>query len=331
MKSDHRHELKTNELAEWIANLPQWARENYRMIIYVSVVAVLVIGSALWYWYNKNVESVQRQLDFTNLISRLPQNKRQVLIMAQARGVDASYMLIETAVALRTAAEGAKDDQMAALALIKRAEALRAGLHYRQEAVSQVEVRTAINQAKSAYSKVLERATLNRSLTATARFGLGLCEEELGNFDGARQIYKDLVENPDFEVTTAVAQAKQRLETMSDYQQKVVFKASPRPRRLPADFLKPPSQLGPVDVNLWPAAPNRAPRILDYNVKPEPNFVFRVLDVNQRIQTPNRAPVVPDINVGLEPNSVFEAVDINQWLETPIDVPGVPDINVPSK
>ena len=56
MKSEHRHELKTNELAEWIGNLPQWARENRRMIIYVSVVAVLVIGSASWYWYNKNVE-----------------------------------------------------------------------------------------------------------------------------------------------------------------------------------------------------------------------------------------------------------------------------------
>ncbi|MBA7624503.1 hypothetical protein ES703_31912 [subsurface metagenome] len=46
MKSKHRHDLKTNELAEWIGNLPQWARENHRTIIYVSVVAVLVIGSA---------------------------------------------------------------------------------------------------------------------------------------------------------------------------------------------------------------------------------------------------------------------------------------------
>ncbi|HUS73323.1 MAG TPA: tetratricopeptide repeat protein [Sedimentisphaerales bacterium] len=328
MKSEHRHELKTNELAEWIANLPQWSRENYRMIIYVSVVAVLVAGSGLWYWYNKNVESVQRQLNFTSLISRLPQNKMQIL-MSQTRGVDASYVLIETAGALRAAADGAKDDQMAALALIKQAEALRAGLHYRQEAVDQAELQMAINQAKSAYSQVLERATLNRSLRATARFGLGLCEEELGNFDGARQIYKELVANPDFEVTTAFAQAKHRLETMADYQQKVVFKPSPRPRRLPPDFLEPPSQLGPVDDNLWPPAPNRVPRVLDYNVKPEPNFVFRVLDANQRIQTPNGAPVVPDINIGPKaPNSVREAVDVNQWLDAPI---GVSDINVPSK
>ena len=60
MKSKHRHELKTNELAEWIANFPQWAQENARMIIFVAVVAVLVIGLACFYWYQKNVVSVRK-------------------------------------------------------------------------------------------------------------------------------------------------------------------------------------------------------------------------------------------------------------------------------
>ena len=44
MKAEHRHELKTNELAQWIANFPNWAKENLRMIIYVSVVLILLIG-----------------------------------------------------------------------------------------------------------------------------------------------------------------------------------------------------------------------------------------------------------------------------------------------
>jgi hypothetical protein len=322
MKSEHRHELKTNELAEWIANFPHWARENYKMIIYVSVVAVLVVGSALWHWYNKNVELVQRHLEFTNLISRVPQNKMQIL-MAQTRGTDASYVLIETANALRVAADGAKDDDMAALALIKQAEALRAGLHYRQASVSQVEVQEAINQAKSAYNRALERATLNQSLTATARFGLGLCEEELGNFDGARQIYRDIVDDAGFAATTAFVQAKQRLETMADYEQKVVFKATPLPRRIPSDVLEPPAQFGPFDVNVLPQGPNRITQVLDYNVKPEPNFVFKIPDANRRLPRPKRAPLVPDSNIGLkEP----KPVDINQWLEAPI---GISDINVP--
>ncbi len=247
MKSEHRHELKTNELAEWIGNLPQWARENRKMIIYVSAVAVLVIGSASWYWYNKNVESVREQHKFTSLITQLSQSKVQV-VMARARGVDTSIMLIQLAENLRSAAQSTKDDQVAALALIKHAETLRTALHYRQGTVSRAELEATINRARTGYREALEKASPNPSLMATARFGLGLCEEELGNFEEAEQIYRELAINTDFEGTTAIAQAKQRLKTMTDYKQKVVFKASPKPK--PLEFLQPPIELGPADTNL---------------------------------------------------------------------------------
>ena len=44
MKSDHRHELKTNELADWLTHFPQWAQENRTTLIGAGVVVVLVIG-----------------------------------------------------------------------------------------------------------------------------------------------------------------------------------------------------------------------------------------------------------------------------------------------
>ena len=219
------------------------------MIIYVSAVAVLVIGSASWYWYNKNVESVLELHKFTSLITQLPQSKMQV-VMAQARGVDTSIMLLRLADNLRSAAQSTKDDQMAALALIKQAEALRTELHYRPGTVSEQDLTAQINQAKAAYTEALEKAKAlpNPSLMATARFGLGLCEEELGNFEDAEQIYSDVVADSNLEGTTAIAQAKQRLKTMTDYKQKVVFKASPKPK--PLEFLQPPIELGPADTNL---------------------------------------------------------------------------------
>jgi len=238
MKSKHRHELKTNELAEWIGNLPQWARENHRMIIYVSAVAVLVIGSASWYWYNKNVESVREQLKFTSLIAQLPQSKVQI-VRARAEGVDTSIMLLQLADNLQAAAQSAKDDQIAALALIKHAEALRTALHYRQGIVSRVELKATIDRARAGYGEALDalkKASPNPPLTAAAKFGLGLCEEELGNFKDAKQIYGNIVADPNLEGTVAVSQAKLRLETMADYKQKVVFKASPKPKP-PVDFV----------------------------------------------------------------------------------------------
>lgn len=321
MKSDHRHELRTNELAEWIANLPQWARDNGRMVIYISVVAILVVGSALWYWRKERVQSVQRQLEFTSLIDRLSQNKMQVL-MTQPRGVDTSYMLIETALALETTAGSAKDDQVAALALIKRAEALRAGLHYRQQTVNQADVRTAINGAKTAYNRALEKAATNPSLTAMARFGLGLCEEEVGNFDGARQIYLDIVTNGDFEGTTTVAKAQRRLETMADYQRKIVFKPAPKPiqpptdlLQPPADLLQPPIPLRPIEDDVLPQEPNRIPTVPEVMIGPEPN----------------PAPVVPDVKMGPEPNGVSESLNINLRPQAPNSVLGVADTNVPGE
>ncbi len=296
MKSDHRHDLKTNELAEWIGNLPQWARENRRTIIYVSVVAILVIGSASWYWYNKNVESVREQVKLTSLIAQLPQSKMRI-VTARARGVDTSIiMLIQDADNLQSAAQSAKDDQIAALALTKHAEALRTALHYRQGTVSRAELKATIDRAKAGYSEALEKALPNPSLMATARFGLGLCEEELGNFEKAEQIYREVATNTDFEGTTAIAQAKQRLKTMADYQQKVVFKASPRPK--PPEFIQPPFELQPADINLGPETSDILSEFPDINLVSEtPISPLESPDVNLEPETPNSASETSDINV----------------------------------
>jgi len=302
MKSEHRHELKTNELAEWIAHLPQWARENGKMIIYVSVVAILVIGSGVWYWRKVMVGSVQQQIDFTNLVARLSQNKMQIL-MGQSRGTDTSFTLIETAAALETMAGSIKDEQMAALALIKRAEALRAQLHYRQQSVNQVELQTTINDAKAVYNKAIEMAAAHPSIVAMARFGLGLCEEEFGNFQGARQIYRDIVANSDFEGTTTVAKARQRLETMVDYEQRIAFRTRPIPKLtqppVTPELFDPPIPLRPREDNISIEGPNRVIVVPDVKMGPEPNGVPKPINLNIQPPAPNMVTVLEaaDINV----------------------------------
>jgi hypothetical protein len=238
MKPEHRHELKTNELAEWLSNLPQWAHKNLTTIIYASVVAVVIIIYSFWYYYQKNTALVKKQLGLTRLIRQLPYNKSQIL-QAQSQGVDISYILIQTADKLQSAAQNIKDPLKAASALIKRADALRMELHYRLGTVSKEDCIAQINRAKESYRQALElvtaergapgKAAYNPSLAATARFGLGLCEEEIGNTAEAQQIYRDLATSPHFEYTTAAAQAKMRLDSMAQYQQKVVFKAPAAP------------------------------------------------------------------------------------------------------
>jgi len=270
MKPEHRHELKTNELAEWLMNFPQWAKENLRTIIYVSALIAVVAGLYIWRIYNRNVVSVQKQLNFTALLARLSQSKMEIL-RGRAQGVDASYILLRPANSLRTFAQNTKDDAVAALALIKRAEALRTELHYRQGTVDKRDLTTQINLAKNSYNEAIARlirlgprSATNPSLMAMAKFGLGLCEEELGNLEQAKQIYHDLVANPDFECTVTAVQAKLRLDTMADYQKKIVFKSPPRPK--PAKSTLPEIQLKPVDINLGLQTPRMELKPVDINL-----------------------------------------------------------------
>lgn len=246
MKPEHRHELKTNELAEWLQQLPQWARKNLTTIIYVSVVAGVVIVYSLWYYHQKTIASAKERLEFTKLIRQLSYSKRQIL-QAQSQGLDISYTLIQTADSLQTIAQNIKDDTVAASALIKRADILRMELHYRPETVSKADATAQINRAKAAYSEAIEKAALSPSLAAIATFGLGLCEEEIGNFTQAQQIYRSVVTNPDFEYTTAAAQAKIRLNSIAQYQQEVVLKAPAKSNTIPS---KPQIKLNPANKSL---------------------------------------------------------------------------------
>lgn len=249
MKAKHRHELKTNELAEWIENFPQWVVGNLRMIIIVSAVVVLAVGSASFYWYRKNIESTRKQLELTELIGQLSGGKTQIF-QAQTQGVDISYLLIQIADNLQSFAEDSKDEQMSALALVKRADALRTELLYRFGAVSKEDAEAVISLAKTSYTEALEKTTNNPSLRAMAKLGLGLCEEELGNFEGAKQIYTDITEDAALEGTTASAQAKLRLETMADYQQGVIFSRAPEPAPAETELIQPEMQLDFNDINL---------------------------------------------------------------------------------
>jgi tetratricopeptide (TPR) repeat protein len=227
MKSDHRHELKTNELAEWLGNLPEWTKENLSTIL--ITVAVILAAGAIYGWrlYSKNVVLVREQTEFTDLINQVPGGKMQILQGQQSQGRDLSFILLQPANNLENFAQRTSHKQMAALALIKRAEALRAELHYGSPEEQYLIKQT--NLAKESYTEAFEKSSKNPTLAAAAKFGLGLCEEELGNFEQARQMYQDITENSDFESTLAAVQAKIRLETMADYEKKIVFMPAPTP------------------------------------------------------------------------------------------------------
>jgi hypothetical protein len=269
MKSDHRHELKTNELADWLSHLPEWTKDNLATIIMVCVVIIIGIGIYAWRVYNYNVVRVRQKADFTTLISQL-EGAKMTILQAQKQGRDQSFMLLQPAKSLEAFAQSTSNDRMAALALIKRAEALRAEVLYGN--VEQSYFNSQTNEAKNSYAEALKRCPDVPSLAAAAKFGLGLCEEDIGNFDQARQIYQEIADNADLSAAVASVAAKRRLGILADYEREVVFgPAPPKPAATqPSTQIKPPTSTQPSDI------------ITPFNI-------YRPLDLNLKFPAPAKA------------------------------------------
>ena|GEM_PF-259809 len=351
MKAEHRHELKSNELAEWLTHLPQWTKEN--LLTVIGVLVIIGAATAFYLWRGLNQKMLARkQLRLTTLVSQLGQSKMQILNQAE-QGRDLSYILLEPAGALKGFADEAGDGAMAALALIKRAEALRMELHYRTGVVSKEDLDGQIGLAKESYAAAVEKASSNPSLKAKARFGLGLCEEELGNLAEARRIYGEIVEDSDFEATVAAAQAKHRLNTMADYSRKIVLKPAPRPEPVDLTKLLKSGQIGepnapvdangsivirrPVDANLPvdPNAPIAIRPLVDTNLPLDANVATVVeppVDANAAAPAVEPGVVSPpaDANQQPAPVNVPAPAEANQAGETP-GAAKVTDVNVPGE
>jgi hypothetical protein len=269
MKSEHRHELKTNELAYWLTHFPQWARENRTTLIGVGVVVVLVIGVYFVRFYRKDVVSIRHQVQLTGLVTQIPVQK-MAAARAASQGTDQSIALMPIAQELKAFAESSGNKRMAALALIKHAEALRAELHYRLAGAGSEEFARKIGQAQTGYQQALGLAADAPALAATAQFGLGLCEEELGNFDQARQIYQQVADNPEYAGTAAQKAAAFRVVTIDDYRSPVTFKPAPQPK---PEASAPQIQIRPSDTNAptvipAPNEPSASPTVPESNEAP---------------------------------------------------------------
>jgi len=260
MRADHRHELKTNELADWLMHFPDWLRENRNSLL--GTLAIIVIAGAVYFWiyYQKNIASARTQTQLTNLVTQLPRQKAEIA-RAMGKG-DQSYLLIDLARDLKDFAGSTGNPQMSALALIKRAETIRTELHYRSGEISRDELTKQIGEAQASYEQALKKAEGVPALAATAQFGLGLCEEELGNLDKAKGIYRAISENAAYDGTSAKAAAAFRLKTADDYKAAVVFRPAPAPQ--------PPTQASAPTVTIRSGDANAAPVVIPIPVNPTP-------------------------------------------------------------
>jgi hypothetical protein len=233
MKAEHRHELKTNELAEWIANFPQWCQDNLTTIIIGAVIAAGLIAYTIFYYHRENRVWNAKDAQTASMLDQLSYQK-QTVMQGKQQGLGVSDLFLNTASALQTAAGETENPILSALAMIKRAEALRTELQYRPQMAEPDVRKYQDEQAKKIYEEALVKAKGDPTVAAMAEYGIALCLEDEGDFAGAKTLYNKIEENPEYKGTLYPARAKLRAETLSDNEGKVVFAKSEKVQESPA-------------------------------------------------------------------------------------------------
>ncbi len=231
MKSEHRHQLHTNELAKWLSEVPEMLKRNKKMVIYVLVVAILVIVSAYMTIYRTKGQQRQYRSMVTYGIQEEVAAKYQIA-QAMAQGGDSSMALSIAASTLVANAQELDNDKLKGLAYIKAGDMLRAELQFKPGLPERVMVESQIQTAENYYQQAIKVAGEDENLLSMAKYGIGLCKEELGNFDQAVEIYTEIATNTEYAASPAYFQAQRRLSNLVDYTGEVEF--------LPAPVVEPP-------------------------------------------------------------------------------------------
>jgi hypothetical protein len=209
MKTERRHELATNDLADWIGDKVEELKP-YSTAIWATVLGVTVLIFAAVYWSRKSEARLEQGWD-RYFQARSQQSLDELRNVADADPNSPAGLWARSTLADRRLAEGVN------LLFEDRAEA--------QEA---------LNEAVEAYGYVLKNAPAGSLLAERATFGLGEAFESQNELSKAREQYEALTTNWPGGAFSAEAERRlndlQRSTTKSFYD----WFAKQEPKRKPA-------------------------------------------------------------------------------------------------
>jgi predicted negative regulator of RcsB-dependent stress response len=173
MKTERRHELATNALADWLGEKIE-VLKPYSAAVSASAVAVLVVAAAAAFWYQRRETSAAKAWEgyFTALDERDPEKARTRLVQVSEDYAQSSAGLWSRL----------------SLADAQLAKGLEALFQDRASA------RKALDESIDDYRNVLDAAPKDSLLAERATFGLAQAYEAKDELDSARQRYNELLE-----------------------------------------------------------------------------------------------------------------------------------------
>jgi hypothetical protein len=238
MKTERRHELAKNDLADWMGDKIEELKP-YSTAIWGTVFAAIAVVLAIVYWSRKSEAQSERTWDSYFNARNEPDSLRNV-----AEAYPKSPAGLWSRLTLGD------------LQLAKGVDALFEDRTGGQEA---------LKEAAEAYEFVIHNAPRGSLLVERATFGLGEVFESQNELDKARSQYEDVVTNwPDGAFS---AQAKQRLADLDKPATKQFYDwfAKQEPRKKPAASSSPTGGKLPFDASKLEEHPFQPQIKLDSN------------------------------------------------------------------
>jgi predicted negative regulator of RcsB-dependent stress response len=206
MKSERRHELQQNSLAEELGQIQGFLQKHGTKLSWgLLIVAAVVLGVVML-----NRRSQSQQVD-TQM--RYDQLKRQAIFIDEKNSPE--LIAGFTGLAGQDTVRWIAADSLLELGRIHANTAL--------QAEEPAEVDSALARALQSYQQVLGRFEDLPAMAAAARVGLGKIAEGQGQLDKAREHYQAVVDSPQMEGYPVYYHARDALATLNGYQNPVAL------------------------------------------------------------------------------------------------------------
>ena len=267
MKSEERHKLKSNELADSLKELSEFFNRHSSKLL-AGVIAILVLAAAvLWTQKNEAASQYERIYLLQSLIAQSNQLQyraaQQTRVQSEENTTEGFLYNVEPqAGLLAELAQMETGSPVGITALLQQAQNLRSQLLYSDKAMSEQKQLELNRRTEIIYQRVINECPKQAVVAATARFGLALLAENRGQWDQAKQIYETITDDKEGQLagTTLPLHAQKRLDLLDGINQPIVFPEAPletvteTPAEMPAEM---PTEAAQVEV---PAkAPAEAP------------------------------------------------------------------------
>ena len=299
MKAQERHKLKTNELAQFISELPAYFQKHASKITTIALVVVIALAGGIMArrYFVQGKQQQQDQLFQQLLAADTLQLDalRRVQMGAELASDPANAILpydtTSITLTLSNIAQDAPNNPVGMTAGLLQAELSLSQLYFSDQNITEDQKKQLLQTAENLYRQALVKFPTIPYAVGTAKIGLATVAEERGQWEQARTQFTEIIALKDELLVGTIYPklAQRRLALLDTISTPITF---PEIKPVhPADF----------------AAPDLLPNLTDLPpLKPpafDPNFIQPPMEIAPPISEPNKITPTTQIPV-IEPNKI---------------------------